>query len=207
MNRESARNLIKSYLFEYVRTVTKKGRKNSGSNMFICPLCGSGTGVNETGAFSVYTESGEGTNEHWHCFRCDKSGDIFDLYGALEGKNNYNEQLAGLCDKYGIIIDNTETAFIPDKTSTDAPQPETDYTAFFLKAHEQINKCDYWRKRGLSEETVNRFFLGYIADWKHPKAPECVSTSPRLIIPTSNTSYLARDTRDNINVPEKENHS
>lgn len=204
MNRESARNLIKSYLLDYVRTITKKGRNNSGSNMFICPLCGSGTGVNETGAFSVYTESGEGTNEHWHCFRCDKSGDIFDLYGALEGRNNYNEQLAGLCDKYGITIDNTETAFIPDKTSTEAPQLETDYTAFFLKAHEQINKCDYWRKRGLSEETVNRFFLGYIADWKHPKAPECVSTSPRLIIPTSNTSYLARDTRDNINVPEKE---
>ena len=38
MNRESARNLIKSYLLDYVRTITKKGRKNSGSNMFIFEL-------------------------------------------------------------------------------------------------------------------------------------------------------------------------
>ena len=40
-------------------------------------------------------------------------------------------------------------------------------------------------------ETLNRFKVGYVAEWKHPKAPK-MKPSPRLIIPTSRHSYLAR---------------
>jgi len=43
--------------------------------------------------------------------------------------------------------------------------------------------------------------LGYVAEWRHPKAPKA-PTSPRLIIPTSPYSYLARDTRETI--PEEQ---
>jgi replicative DNA helicase len=78
---------------------------------------------------------------------------------------------------------------------------QANYEDFFLQAHSHIKETDYPQKRGLSEETINRFKLGYIAEWKHPKAPNAPA-SPRLIIPTSSYSYLARDTREII--PEEQ---
>ncbi|WP_225261156.1 toprim domain-containing protein, partial [Streptococcus pneumoniae] len=45
---------------------------------------------------------------------------------------------------------------------------------------------------------LERFKIGFIAEWRHPNANGNAPTSPRLIIPVTQTSYLARDTRDNI---------
>ncbi len=66
---------------------------------------------------------------------------------------------------------------------------EPDYTAFFLQANKDIDKTDYYR--GLTLPTINKFKLGFVAEWRHPKAPK-MQPSPRLIIPTSRHSYLAR---------------
>jgi len=87
-----------------------------------------------------------------------------------------------------------------DLYSDGKPSPRTlkensvDLAAFFAKAHAHINDTDYPARRGLSIETLNRFNLGFVQDWVHPKAQNA-PPSPRLIIPTSRTSYLARDTR------------
>ena len=83
------------------------------------------------------------------------------------------------------------------------PSPRTlkensvDLAAFFAKAHAHINDTDYPARRGLSDATVKRFNLGYVQNWCHPKAPNA-PPSPRLIIPTSRSSYLARDTRGDL---------
>ena len=45
--------------------------------------------------------------------------------------------------------------------------------------------------------------MGYVENWKHPKAPATVEASPRLIIPTSKHSYLARDTRTALTEEQK----
>lgn len=207
MDRQKAREQIKGYLKSYVEDVTQKSK---GANMYVCPLCESGNGRNGTGAFSIK----DGTS--WKCFSCGEGGDIFDLYGAINNIKDYNQQLSGLCQMYGIAIDSAYSLnsafedFSPeyqkqDKTEqythnnihTYTHEERTDYRDFFLQAHNAIEQTDYWRKRGLSKETVDRFKLGYVAEWKHPKAPKAPA-SPRLIIPTSTGSYLARDTRDQI---------
>ena len=79
--------------------------------------------------------------------------------------------------------------------------PEVDYTNFFLQANQNISKTNY--HRGISLDTLNRFKIGYVENWRHPKTPLTVSTSPRLIIPTSKHSYLARDTRENLTATQK----
>ena len=214
MDRQSARDQLKGYLRSYVESVTQKSK---GANMYVCPLCGSGNGKNATGAFSIK----DGTS--WKCFSCDAGGDIFDLYGAINSNPDHNEQLAGLCQIYGINIDPYRSSayddFSPEYQKKDKNEQNThsnihttaythteqsqseDYRDFFLQAHSHIAETDYWSKRGLSRETVDRFKLGYIAEWRHPKAPKAPA-SPRLIIPTSPTSYLARDTREQI--PEEQ---
>lgn len=214
MERQDAREQLKGYLRNYVESVTQKSK---GANLYVCPLCGSGTGKSGTGAFSIKN----GTS--WKCFSCNAGGDIFDLYGAINGTTDYNEQLRGLSEMYGIQVasyrSTAQEDFSPEYqnhakseqythnsihtsvyTQADPPQ-QTDYTDFFLQAHKAVEQTDYWKRRGLSKETVDRFKLGYVAEWRHPKAPKA-PTSPRLIIPTSPYSYLARDTRDQI--PEEQ---
>ena len=86
----------------------------------------------------------------------------------------------------------------PVKEETEAQQV---YTDFLLQAHENLMDTDY--HRGISLDTLNRFKVGYVENWRHPKAPASVPTSPRLIIPTSDYSYIARDTRQNLTDTEK----
>ena len=214
MERQDAREQLKGYLRNYVESVTQKSK---GANLYVCPLCGSGTGKSGTGAFSIKN----GTS--WKCFSCNAGGDIFDLYGAINGTTDHNEQLRGLSEMYGIQVasyrSTAQEDFSPEYqnhaknerythnsihtsvyTQADPPQ-QTDYTDFFLQAHKAVEQTDYWKWRGLSKETVDRFKLGYVAEWRHPKAPKAPA-SPRLIIPTSPYSYLARDTRETI--PEEQ---
>ena len=216
MDRETAREQLKGNLRSYVEKIT---RKSKGANMYVCPLCGSGEGHNGTGAFSIK----DGIS--WKCFSCNKGGDIFDLIGEYEGIADYSEQLKRAGGIFGITIDSYRSSaredFSPapvyqkqDKTeqythsnihtNTYTQQPQTagaDYTDFFLQAHSHIEETDYPQRRGLSKAVIDRFKLGYVAEWRHPKAPNAPA-SPRLIIPTAKGSYLARDTRAEI--PEEQ---
>ena len=46
MERQDAREQLKGYLRNYVESVTQKSK---GANLYVCPLCGSGTGKSGTG--------------------------------------------------------------------------------------------------------------------------------------------------------------
>ena len=199
MDRQEAREQLKEQLKPYVESITHKSK---GANMYVCPVCGSGTGSHSTGAFSI-----KGTS--WKCFSCNEGGDIFDLIGKHERITDYSEQLKRAGEHFGISIDSYRATAQEDfREYQNQPKSEqythnnihtTDYTQFFLQANRDIEKTSY--HRGLSIETLNRFKIGYVESWRHPKAPNAPA-SPRLIIPTSRESYLARDTRDQI--PEEQ---
>lgn len=195
MNRQEARDQLKRQLTHYVESITQKSK---GANMYVCPLCGSGTGSHSTGAFSVK----KGIS--WKCFSCNEGGDIFDLIGKYEGITDHSEQLKRAGELFGVTID-SYTAPREYQNPTKSEQyahnniHTNDYTQFFIQANKDISKTSY--HRGLSMDTINRFKIGYVESWRHPKAPNAPA-SPRLIIPTSKESYLARDTRERI--PEEQ---
>lgn len=200
MDRQEAREQLKGQLRAYVESITQKSK---GANMYVCPLCGSGTGSHSTGAFSIK----DGTS--WKCFSCNEGGDIFDLIGKYEGIADHSEQLKRAGELFGVTIDSYRATAQEDfREYQNQPKSEqythksihtTDYTQFFLQANKDIEKTSY--HRGLTLETLNRYKIGYVESWRHPKAPNAPA-SPRLIIPTSKGSYLARDTREQI--PEEQ---
>lgn len=200
MDRQEAREQLKGQLRAYVESITKKSK---GANMYVCPLCGSGTGSHSTGAFSIK----DGTS--WKCFSCNEGGDIFDLIGKYEGITDHSEQLKRAGELFGISINPYRATaqedfreyqnYTKNEQYTHSNIHTTGYTQFFLQANKDIEKTSY--HRGLSLETLNRFKIGYVESWRHPKAPNAPA-SPRLIIPTSKESYLARDTREQI--PEEQ---
>ena len=101
---------------------------------------------------------------------------------------------------------NSDSSFIgkslqADSSTKSGTAPEMDYTNFFLQANKNLINTTY--HRGISLDTLNRFKIGYVENWRHPKTPLTVPASPRLIIPTSKHSYLARDTRENLTDTQK----
>ena len=194
-NLENEREQLKGELRNYVDSITSKSK---GACMYVCPLCGSGTGHNKTGAFSVQ-------GVRWKCFSCSKGGDIFDLIGEVEDITDYADQLKRARELYGTTNIYRSSARqkikVEHQRHTTTPQTEgEDYTLFFLEANKNISKTNY--HRGLSLETINQYKIGFDENWQNPKAPNSPK-SPRLIIPTSKYSYLARDTRSKISEKEK----
>ncbi len=191
----------KQGLTDYVESITTKSTRGGG---YVCPLCGSGTGKNKTGAFHI---DKEGT--HWACFSCNASGDIFDLIGKVENISEFPQQVSRAGEILGIYANGGDDvkALIPLQGKQIEKEPEkveTDYTEFFIKAHNNINAPaidEYLKKRGITAESVEKYNLGYVDEWKSPNAPDTVPSSPRLIIPTSKNTYFARDIRESV--PEK----
>lgn len=208
MNREEARQ----YIQERAKDLLQPDRSGKG---YICPVCGSGSGKNGTG---ITTKDGV----HFTCWAgCFTNADIIDIIGLENGQTDYNSKLQTAAAEFGITIESGYHRSTPQEdfapvaaeyqkkaknerytqdsihnsayTTPQQEEAEPDYTSFFLQANRDIDKTDY--HRGLTLETLNRFKVGFVASWKHPKAPPQVEASPRLIIPTSKHSYLARDTR------------
>lgn len=187
-------------------------RDGSGKG-YICPICGSGSGKKGTG---ITTRDGL----HFTCWTgCYTNADIFQIVGIERNLPTFNEQIEYLSDYFGLQLDRSQSstasraptgAQLPELPEVDAAaaapdpvkekDPEIDYTPFFLQAAAGINNTDY--HRGISLDTLQRFNVGFVPNWRHPKAPETVPTSPRLIIPTSKHGYLARDTRPPETIPE-----
>lgn len=108
-----------------------------------------------------------------------------------EAKNSIRSDLNGIAEK--DMFEQSVKA-----------ESEPDYTDFFLQANQNLMKTDY--HRGISLDTLNRFKVGYVEHWQSPKAlseGKNPPASPRLIIPTSKHSYIARDTRDNLTDGQK----
>ena len=179
---------------------------------YICPICGSGSGNKGTG---ITTKDGI----HFTCWAgCFSNSDIIDIIGMEQGLTEYRDKLNAAARELNITIDDSSGFTLryqnQDKTERNTQQSihnntytirpteeaEPDYTDFFLQANKNITGTDY--HRGLSLDTLNRFKIGYVESWKHPKAPQAPA-SPRLIIPTSKHSYLARDTRAELTEDQK----
>lgn len=190
---------LKEKLPDYVDQITEPSK----SGLYNCPLCGSGTGPNGTGAFSIY----EGT--HWKCFACDKGGDVFDLIGELEDIPDFPSRLKRAGEIFNVDVTvngSSKPKEYPMASRTIADEP-VDYTGYFKLCNDVMNEFSIFRDgyRGISLPTLNRFQCGLDKHWIHPKRPQDQETW-RLIIPNSNSSYLARDIRSSENVPDNEKH-
>lgn len=167
--RASERELaeLRGHLRDYVESVTERSPKG-GRNAYVCPLCGSGTGANGTGAFQL--NPGKDC-EQWKCFSCDEGGDLFDLIGLIEGidvKADFTRVLAAAREMFGRGVN---VDYRPQRTAYKAvkqerKEPERDYGAYLAKCLENIGGgMAYLAGRGFTAGTVERFHLGF--DMEH----------------------------------------
>jgi len=202
MTREQARRHINGRPLTDFVALERSPR--AGANMYACPVCGSGTGRNKTGALKIdphsfrvmcfsgklcFTDRGEDTlgalRTIWKCSEAEafeKAGYTLDDTPQPEQKK-YNE--------YKKHFEQKES------------KPQADYTNFYREAHEALLKSPealkYLHGRGITDESIKRFNLGYCAAWKHSttlenekKYKKTFPGTKRIIIPRTKGTYTAR---------------
>lgn len=194
MDRKAAAAEIRQDASRILDSILEKDQHNG----YVCPACGSGSGSHGTG---LTTKDGV----HYKCWACDNidHADVFDLVGNVFHLEHFPDKLRKACELAGISLEaeSDSPTFLKTKPVGDVDNDDVDYSTFYERANKNLSMTDY--HRGLSIDTLNRFSVGFITEWRHPKVPKA-PMSPRLIIPTSKSSYLARDVRDTESIPESQ---
>ncbi len=102
------------------------------------------------------------SRQNWHCFGCAEGGDIFTFVQKIEGVE-FPEALKILAEKAGIVLKYSDPK---SRTEKDRIYEICEKATQFFTA--SLNSAgvilDYLRERGVREETVNDWRLGYAPD-------------------------------------------
>lgn len=222
MRKSEAKEQITKNPGRYLMLDNQSQHRHGENVSYVCPICGSGTGKNGTGITSK-------DGVHFTCWvGCFTNSDIIDIIGLQNGLTNYNDKFEMACTQYGIDYEALEpdnditisqarkelnnnvhnkNKLITDNKHNTHETQLTDYTHFFKICTEMRSNSDYLAKRGISEKTQEYFSIGYCPEWKSPTALKNGGkppATPRVIIPTSKYSYIARDTRPPESMSDKE---
>lgn len=111
----------------------------------------------------------------FHCFGCGKGGDMFSFVQEMEGID-FREALKLLADRAGVEVPEYRRTGILTQDGTERPDRSREIlelsTKFFEKQlrEGEGNKMalPYLRKRGISDESLAAFRVGYsLAGWRH----------------------------------------
>lgn len=168
--------------------------KSQGAGMYCCPICGSGKGPNRSGALKLNQTRTRATCFSKGCFG--EHGE--DTPGALAKIWNCN--LAEALRRAGYQIDNQQSAPAPRPKKQEQPKQieQADYTEQykvwngFLLQDQQV--LDYLHGRGINDDSIKHFMLGYAPEWVHPSNMKYSNPKKeaRIIIPRSRGAYSAR---------------
>jgi DNA primase len=136
-------------------TLKKTGRSFKG----LCPFH-----QEKSPSFVVFPES-----QHFHCFGCGKSGDLFTFY-ELSEKVEFREALAELAQRAGVELESFRTAAPVEADPSVAQSRDLNELAAQLFSYVLLNSPsasaarDYLAGRGLDAATIAQFRLGFAPD-------------------------------------------
>ncbi len=98
----------------------------------------------------------------WHCFGCQKGGDIFSFVMEIEGLE-FRDALKQLAEKAGVELKKTAPGTVEKKNRTlEILELATKfYEVQLWKGAGKERIVNYLKERGLTEETIKLFRLGY----------------------------------------------
>lgn len=186
----------KAALYDAFKNGLTQDRSKKG---YICPICGSGSGKSGTGI----TEN-KHSRGHYTCWAgCFTNADAIEIIAQQEGLDaNSPEAIRRAYELYNIELDAPAPQIKPQATAPAAEleeQEPVDYTSYYKECRARLTDPQaqaYLSYRGISTEVAARYWLGYDANWQSPTALKAGKNPPksaRLIIPTSTTSYVARE--------------
>ena len=172
-------NQVKEYLKEQLVDFLEERNINIRKN-FIC--------LNPEHLESTPSMSYDARRDKVHCFGCGADYDIFNLIGIEYGLDDFQSQFNKACELYDVKVEQNHTTK-PTRVRTPQNKRESEdvkmSTVDYYKACEAaVHQTSYFKSRGLSDETIRTFSLGYDAQ------------NQRVVIPVSREFYLSRSVTD-----------
>lgn len=172
-------NQVKEYLKEQLVDFLEERNINIRKN-FIC--------LNPEHLESTPSMSYDARRDKVHCFGCGADYDIFNLIGIEYGLDDFQSQFNKACELYDVEVEQIPT-IKPTRVRTPQNKRESEdvkmSTVDYYKACEAaVHQTSYFKSRGLSDETIRTFSLGYDAQ------------NQRVVIPVSREFYLSRSVTD-----------
>ena len=160
MNNESIFDRVKSTV-RIADVVERFGVKLNGKGAGLCPFH-----KEKTPSFSV-----KKSENIFKCFGCGESGDAIDFVAKIKGIDGI-EAARLLAEIYGISEDtrggSKAVGKSPKPSQSSAPRANcggvAQITEYLTRCIAEVGRTDYWKTRGLSDDTIRRFFLGYDAE-------------------------------------------
>lgn len=197
MNKRDALNYIRNQTPD---AFLQKARRKRG---WICPNpdCRNGAGRNGDGIIRD-KETGK-----YRCFKCKTGGDILDLIGVAYGLPGFNEQFEKAIEIYRVPLDKDKNRSGNQDRPPAAQQMEYavktinevigdsgkgDISGYIDKCHAAAGQTDYFTKRGINKETVERFRFGY--DPAYDEGDVGNKPWKAVILPFSSNTFEARNT-------------
>ncbi|MCM1253238.1 MAG: toprim domain-containing protein [Clostridium sp.] len=189
---------LKELLPDYMELLEEQGKtENRGNDYWTCPFCDSGNKQNNSAAFHVI-------DTKYQCFSCDAHGDIFDLVAHMEKlpKRDFIKHYNRTLKIMRPYLDGGKPKKSREEYIPEFLKQIEDYTDYLYKCHENVGQTDYFVKRGLSKETIDRFNLGYDAEKNAvtiPYNPNCKGYVDRILYDSSSKYYKHGNEIFNIN--------
>ena len=173
---DQVKEQIKAHLREYAE---ETGRPTPKKGLFKC----FNEEHNDTNASMQFKET------YYKCYgTCNRTYDIFDLYAldhGLDVKADFSRIKKELAIKYNIDS-KTLNKEEPKKNIKENLEEEkkVDYSSYYKTCKKDVGKTNYFLKRGITEEMIKKYNLGY--DKKTSYA----------VLPVTKNFYMLRDTKE-----------
>ena len=191
LSKDEARQYIKGQLLDFLSA--EFGIKIKGNEKIHC--------LNPAHADNDASMSHDKRRNKLHCFSCGADYDTLDLIGIAHNLTDPAETFKKAYEIYGIETDSAyRKDFAPQKAKpVNAPDPATQ--DYINECHKRVNQTDYFTKRALTPEIIDRFKLGYDPTFSTFENDEQgkfkgMTNWQAVIIPNGGT-YNARNTDPN----------
>ena len=170
---------VKEKIKEKLREYAEETGRPTGKGLFKC----FNPGHDEKKASMQY----KGT--YYKCYGCNTTYDIFNLYAIdhnLDVNADFNRIKQELAIKYNIDYRTSSSEEAEKRTNKNEHKKESklDYSSYYKTCKKDLKETDYFLKRGLSEEVIEKYNLGY--DKK----------TGYVVLPVSKSFYMLRDTKE-----------
>ena len=170
-----AKEYLKEQLVDYLEQMNIDVRRN-----FIC--------LNPDHEETTPSMSYDKRRNKVHCFGCRVDYDIFNLIGIEYGLDDFQSQFNKACELYDVKVEQNYTAKPKSvralKNERESEVSIMDTISYYKECEKSVHRTSYFKSRGLSDETIRNYSLGY--DVKNQRA----------IIPVSREFYLSRSVTD-----------
>ena len=171
---------VKERIKEHLRDYAEETGRPTGKTLFNC--------FNKEHQDDKPSMKFKGT--YYKCYGCNKTYDIFSLYAIDHNLNveaDFRQIKEELARKYNIDFRSAKTnkeEVQKMKRSETKKESRLNFTSYYKTCSKDVGKTDYFLKRGLTEEIIKKYNLGYDVQTSY------------VVLPVSKSFYMLRDTKE-----------